>query len=290
MNREPTTENHKPFFEITSKDNSRLKFARLVRDRRDREHIFIEGVRLVEEAVAATLEIVDYFFTTEFAQNPRGRNLLDNLQNSKIHGAVIGEKLLESLAETKSPQGIVVITRQPVTGKDVVENALVSASNPLLIVLHKLNNPANIGAILRTAEAAGAHSTILTAESADAFSPKSLRAAMGSAFRLPLWTNVSFLEIIEFCRAKQIKTVSSDLKASKSHFEIDWTKPCALFIGSEAHGLDSEEIALIDDNLKILMSPFVESLNAAVACGVILYEAVRQRENLTQIELHQTEI
>lgn len=259
--------------QITSKDNSRLKHARAVRDGRNNGEIFIEGVRLCEEA-AENLSISDYFFTPEFAETTRGGALLEKLKTSR--GALVSSKLLESISDTKTPQGIVLLARAPQTGKEVLSAAL--SRTPLLAVLHELNNPANVGAILRTAEAAEVSGVILTECSANPFAPKSLRAAMGSAFRLPIWTNAKFAEVIEFCREREIKTICAALGADKSHIEIDWKKPRALIIGSEAHGLSREEIALADEALRIRMNPRVESLNAAVACGVILFEAARQRQ------------
>jgi RNA methyltransferase, TrmH family len=262
--------------EIKSKDNPRLKHARAVRDGRESGEIFIEGLRLAEEAVAANLEITDAFFTTEFADAPRGERLLSNLAD--VRGANISEKLLESISDTKTPQGVVVLAKKPKTGKEVVLSPLHPFTpSPLLVVIHRLNNPTNVGAILRTAEAAGATGAILTENSADVFSPKSLRGAMGSAFRLPMWTNAKFAEAIEFCRENNIKTVCAELNAEKTHVEVDWREPKALILGSEAHGLTAEEIALTDENLKIPMHSPVESLNVAVACGIILYEAHRQR-------------
>ena len=262
--------------EITSKDNPRLKKARAVRDGRESDEIFIEGLRLAEEAVAANLDVIDYFWTPEFAESARAANLLNDLQ--MIGGAQVSAKILESIAATKTPQGVILIAAKPETGKTVLNRALNRASEaPLLVILHELNNPNNVGAVLRTAEAANCASAILTVSSADVFSAKSLRAAMGSAFRLPVWERAGFTEAIEFCRSHNIKTVCAELNADKSHTEIDWTIPRALIIGSEAHGLSATEIALADENLKIPMNESVESLNAAVACGVILYEAQRQR-------------
>lgn len=261
---------------ITSKENSRLKHARAVRDGREIGEIFIEGWRLSEEAVGANLEITDCFFTPEFVKTKRGAALLEKLAN--VRGANVSAKLLESISDTKTPQGIVLLAKKPETGKSVLEKILNENRTQLFVVLHKLNNPANIGAILRTAEAAGASGAILTQHSADVFSPKSLRGAMGSAFRLRLWTNAKFAEVIEFCRQHKIETVCAELNARKTHTEIDWTVSRALIIGSEAQGLAPEEIALCDESLKIPMNAPVESLNAAVACGVVLYEARRQRE------------
>lgn len=247
-----------------------------MRDGRVAGEIFIEGLRLAEEAVAANLEITDCFFTNEFAETERAANLIKKLADARPVN--VSAKLLASISDTQSPQGIVILAEKPATGKTVLEETLTPNQTALFVILHKINNPANVGAILRTAEAAGAAGAVLTRNSADVFSPKSLRGAMGSAFRLPIWTNADFAQVVEFCRQREIKTICAELNAAKTHSEIDWTTGArALVIGSEAHGLTPEEIALCDKNLRIPMQGAVESLNAAVACGVILYEAQRQR-------------
>ena len=258
---------------ITSKDNSRLKLARAVRDGREREFVFVEGLRLVEEA-RASLAVHSFFVTPEFVENARGAKLIENLAGAG--GFEVSAKLLESIADTKSPQGIVLIAAKPATGREIIDER-VENQKRLWLILHELNNPANTGAILRAAEAAGANGVILTEKCADVFQPKSLRAAMGSAFRLPLWTDVAFAEAIEFCRARQIKIAASAAACEKTLFDFDWIVDCALVVGSEARGLSADEIALCDESLRIPMNAPVESLNAAVAAGVFLYEARRQR-------------
>ncbi|MDQ4121786.1 MAG: RNA methyltransferase [Acidobacteriota bacterium] len=263
-----------PIEQITSRDNNRLKHARAVRDGRIEGEIFIEGLRLAEEAVEA-LEITFFFYTPEFAETQRGVELLKRTKNFK--SAVVNQKLLESIADTKTPQGVVILARKPETSRRILEDNLKSLSTPFFVVLHELNNPSNAGAILRTAEAAGAEGAILTRKSVDVFSPKSLRAAMGAAFRLPVWTNADFAETINFLRTNKIKTVCADIRAEKKHTEIDWREASALIVGSEARGLTPEEIEQTDERTKIPMKAPVESLNAAVAAGIVLYEAARQR-------------
>jgi TrmH family RNA methyltransferase len=260
---------------ITSRENLRLKHARAVRDGKISDEIFVEGLRLAEEA-AQFLEITQCFYTTEFAETDRGAELLKKSNNIKT--AIVSQKLLESISDTKTPQGVVLLARKPETGKQSLEAKLKSISNPLFVVLHEINNPANAGAILRTAEAAGADGAILTRKTADVFSPKSLRATMGAAFRLSLWTNADFDETINFCRSNKIKTVCADVRAEKKHTEIYWRAASALLVGSEARGLTPEEISATDEQTKIPMKSPVESLNAAVAAGIILYEIARQRD------------
>lgn len=260
--------------QIASRDNARLKHARAVRDGRVETEIFVEGLRLAEEA-ANVLKITDFFYTPEFAENARAAKLLIKLRESQ--GSVVSQKLLESISETKTPQGIVLLARKPATGKSALEKTFASISAPLVVVLHELNNPANVGAVLRTAEAVGVSGAILTRKSADVFSPKSLRGAMGAAFRLPLWTAAEFDEAIKFCLTNKIKTVCADVRGAKKHTEIDWRGRIALIVGSEARGLAPDEIEQTDEQIRIPMKTPVESLNAAVAGGVVLYEAARQR-------------
>src|SRR5262249_37615013 len=147
----------------------------------------------------------------------------------------VSEKLLESISYTKTPQGIVVLAQRP----DSSETRLAASLevNSLLVVLHQINNPVNVGAILRTAEAAGATGVITTRNSSDPFSPKSLRGAMGSAFRLPIWSGPLFGEVIEWCRAHGIATVCADAEASDAYTDVDWTRANALILGPESTGL-----------------------------------------------------
>jgi TrmH family RNA methyltransferase len=146
-----------------------------------------------------------------------------------------------------------------------------------LVVLHQINNPVNVGAILRTSEAAGAAGVITTKNTSDPFSPKSLRGAMGSAFRLPIWSGPTYLETIDWCRQSGIATICADVDAAASYTGIEWTGPSALILGPESTGLTPEELELADHRVSIPMKGMAESLNVAVASGILLFEAARQR-------------
>jgi len=262
---------------ITSRDNSFVKRARAIRDGKNREQIFIEGLRLCEEAVQALSvdDIFDVIYTERVKQDQRGASLLNVLESAGKRAALVHESVFASISSVKAPQGIVLLASRPHTRR----SELLHSSNevPLLVILHRINNPSNAGAILRTAEAAGASGAILTQGTTDIFSPKALRGAMGSSLRLPLWTGMSLAEAIDFCQEQGIRTFATDIRAEHLHTEIDWTIPCALIIGTEATGLEREEIDIADESLKILMCAPVESLNVAVAAGIILYEIARQR-------------
>ena len=145
--------------------------------------------------------------------------------------------------------------------------------------MHQINNPVNVGAIIRTAEAAGASGAVATANTSDPFSPKALRGAMGSAFRLPIWFGPTYDEVVEWCRAHKIKNVCADADSDTSFTEVDWTNPTALIVGRESTGLSTKEIELADAAVRIPMKGSVESLNVSVAAGILLFEAARQRQS-----------
>ncbi|HYE65077.1 MAG TPA: TrmH family RNA methyltransferase, partial [Pyrinomonadaceae bacterium] len=215
---------------ITSRDNSLVRHARAVRDGKVRGQIFIEGVRLCEEAGHAALAVKDVLYTERIASDERGSRLLDELKKVNAHAALVSEQVLSSISDTKTPQGIIVLAGRPRTGPEVLENNRAEAT--LIIIMHRINNPANAGAILRTAEAAGATGAIATEGSTDLFSPKALRGAMGSSFRLPAWDRASFSGALAWCAEHNIRTVSMDSVATRLYTDVDWTGACALIVGA----------------------------------------------------------
>jgi TrmH family RNA methyltransferase len=260
---------------ITSHDNSLLRQARRVRDGKVTELIFIEGLRLADEALLSGLEIEAAIFSDEFARKERVTSTLEKLEAISPRTATVSEKLLESISYTKTPQGIVVIARRPQIGKEQLSATAENAA--LLVVLHQINNPVNVGAILRTAEAAGASGLIATRKTSDPFSPKSLRGAMGSAFRLPLWSGPEYLEVIDWCRTRKFRILCSAATGSVPYTELDWRGSTAVVLGPESTGLTDDEIAQADQSISIPMAGSAESLNVSVAAGILLFEAARQR-------------
>ncbi len=257
---------------ITSRDNRRLAAARKVRDGREPKHIFIEGRRLAAEALRSDIEIAECFVAEGF----RDSELLTAIAGTTIAIAELPEKLFSTIADTKVPQGIILIAQRPKTGLSKIESSLSSSILPTVIFLSEINNPANLGAILRTAEAAGAAGVIVSRNSADAYSPKALRAAMGSSFRLPIHENGGLDEILQWARVAKLLPVAADTGADRDHTEFDWKIPTLLILGSEAHGLSERELKKIDETVRIPMENAVESLNLAVSAGIILFEARRQ--------------
>jgi TrmH family RNA methyltransferase len=260
---------------ITSRDNSLLRHARAARDGKTAETIFVEGLRLSEEALRSHLKIDAVIYSDQIAKKPRAAQLIRDLESVATKTVSVSEKLLESISYTKTPQGIVLLAGRPNISE--TEFVATQTATPLLVVMHRINNPVNVGAILRAAEAAGADGVITTAGTADPFSPKSLRGAMGSAFRLPISTGGQLGKIIAWCRGRDLQMVCADVHATTSYTDVDWRKPSALVLGPESAGLSRDEIAMADVSVRIPMKGATESLNVAVAAGIILFEASRQR-------------
>ena len=260
---------------ITSRDNSLLRQVRAVRDGKVDELIYVEGLRLCEEALRSRLVIEAVIVSEELLRKERVAGVIDELSQAAKRFGSVSEKLLESVSYTKTPQGIIVLAERPQSSESRLAAEL--DASPLLVVLHQINNPVNVGAILRTSEAAGAAGVITTKNTSDPFSPKSLRGAMGSAFRLPIWSGPSYTETIDWCRQRGIATICADVEATTAYTENDWRGPSALILGPESTGLTAEELALANQRVSIPMKGMAESLNVAVAAGVLLFEASRQR-------------
>jgi TrmH family RNA methyltransferase len=263
---------------ITSRDNSLLRLARSVREGKTTELVFVEGLRLCDEALRSHMTLEAVIVSDELAAKEKATPLLEQLATNSARTAIVSEKLLESVSYTKTPQGIIVLAGRPETSE---EHFAASQKDALVVIMHRLNNPVNVGSILRTAEAAGATGAIATQNTADPFSPKALRGAMGSAFRLPVWFGPSYSEAISWCATNGIQTVCADVHTTDSYDEIDWVKPSALVLGPESNGLSQSEINEADVAVRIPMQQPADSLNVAVATGILLYYAARQRQEIS---------
>src|SRR5262249_33000786 len=154
-----------------------------------------------------------------------------------------------------SSQGIVLICERPAADKTSFEQTLERSASkiPLLLVLSEINNPSNLGAVVRTSEAAGSAGIIVTENSADIFSPRALRGAMGSSFRVPIWENASIIEIVDWGKRHGYRICAASGDGSAIFSEIDWTKPRILVFGSEAHGIGEEIVEAVDSTVRIPM-------------------------------------
>ena len=261
---------------ITSRDNSLLRHTRAVRDGRVADAIYVEGMRLCEEALTSGLRIQEVIFSDEIARKEKAAELIAKLSTVCDRLACVSEALLNYVSYSKTSQGILLLAARPETAEGQFTQQ--QLETPLIVVMHRITNPVNVGAILRTSEATGASGAVATDDATDPFSPKALRGAMGAAFRLPIWYRPTYLRVLDWCRQRGVKTVCAALNAPNNYLEFDWTGPCALILGPETSGLSQEEVAAADEAVRIPMREPVESLNVSVAAGVLLYEAARQRQ------------
>jgi TrmH family RNA methyltransferase len=253
---------------ITSSSNERIKHARRVREGRERDLIFVEGERLVAECLSSDLKLHACFTTA--TPSPSQMALLERLTCPVLQ---LSESVLESLSDTTSTQGIIVIAERPWPALD----RLFQGTAPLILGLDRIQDPGNLGTLVRTAESAGVSGLFSFAGSADAFSPKTLRSAMGSAFRLPILPEVSGLGTLETCRSRGLQTVVATGDAELPHYDYDWRQPTLLILGNEGRGASSAILHACDARVRIPLHAPVESLNVAAAGAAILFEAVRQR-------------
>jgi len=260
---------------ITSSQNSKIKQIRaLLTNRQDRqqEKVFvIEGVRLAEEAARAGVKPELALFSSELSA--RGRELVENFASAGCAVEEVEVRILHSLSDTDTPQGILAVVPQ-------LEGQLPKDWD-LLVVLDQIRDPGNLGTILRSAVAAGAQGLVLTPGSVDVYSPKVVRAGMGAHFRLPLLT-LDWPEISAACKQNRPAPAAlliADSDGGSPCWQTDLRQPVALVIGSEAEGPQPAAFAAADGLLHIPMPGKAESLNAAVAASILLYEVVRQRNS-----------
>lgn len=273
---------------IVSRQNPLVKRFRRVRAMGERQHVFLEGVRLIEDAITTGARFESVAFTGELQSSERGAVLLESLRRVQCRGALVSKQVMETIAGTETPQGVAAIVSRPYIELD----DLFAASPDLLVIADGLQDPGNLGMIIRTAEAAGASGLITTRYTVDPFNDKAIRASMGSALRLPLVTGVARSEIAARCRDHKIKMIASRAAPAcaqpmiedaaraetiKLCGDVDMTVPIALIVGREATGISRTAAGEADEFVHIPMAQGVESLNVGAAAAILLYEAARQR-------------
>jgi RNA methyltransferase, TrmH family len=254
---------------ISSSQNPKIKLARALtgrpKERREAEAFLAEGVRLVEEAFAANWPFRFVLHSDELSE--RGKNLIGKLEDKKIDVEKVENTLLQSLSETETSQGVIAILDYT--------PLLIPQSPNFILIPDSIRDPGNLGTLLRTADAAGVRAVLIPPETTDAFAPKVVRAGMGAHFRLPIRL-MSWDEIHE--QTKGLKIYLADMNG-QSCWETDFLQPLALIVGSEAEGASEQAHKLATASVKIQMSGKTESLNAAVAGSVLMFEVMRQRKN-----------
>jgi TrmH family RNA methyltransferase len=236
------------------------------RKAREREALFVvEGIRIVEELIRSPIEVVGILSAPKLADTERGAALLATLRDRGISVAEVGEKEFRSAAETESPQGVLAIARIPARSLDAL-----AGMDPLrLVVLDAVQDPGNVGTIIRTAAALGANATIALPGTVDVWNAKVVRSAMGSTFH-HLTFPTTWNTLAAFLRAEQVPLWAAESGAEP--LPVNAPSRLALALGNEGGGLTSEVRREAERLVSVPISPEVESLNVAVAAGILLHE------------------
>jgi len=234
------------------------------KERRENEAFVAEGVRLVEEALRAKWPF--RFVLAGESLSERGSALVAELQSRGVETEIVANNLMQSISETETSQGILA----------VLEHVQLPVPQALsfVLIIDQIRDPGNLGTLLRTAAAAGVQAVLLPPENAEAFAPKVVRAGMGAHFRLPI-QSLTWDEIRTTTQGLKIHL--ADMEGSISCWQADFRSPLALIVGGEAEGASQPARELATTQVSIPMPGKSESLNAAVAGAILLFEVVRQR-------------
>jgi RNA methyltransferase, TrmH family len=256
---------------ISSSENEQIKHIRSLTRSRTRErhsHFVLEGLRLVQTALAINYPLHQVFVDETFAG--RHPELVQSLNTAAVPGWLVRDSVLAQVADTLSPQGIIAVA--PLLQTDWVK----VREATLLVLLDNIRDPGNLGTILRTAQATAVDCVVLSPGCVDAFSPKVVRSAMGAHLQLPIIEGISWSKVKDICIGKPV--VLADTSGQVLYWELDWPQPVTLIICNEAFGPSLEARTLAQYTARLPMAQGVESLNAAIASGVFLYEIFRQRQ------------
>jgi len=263
---------------IMSKDNPQIKRVRALlqssRQRRKEGAFVVEGVRLVEEALAAARVTALFICPELLASHARSRAFHDGLAADGSYALVhVAPDVFAALADTATPQGVVAVCSLP-------EDAALAPQATLAVLLDGVQDPGNAGMILRAAAAANAEGVLFGPGSVDPYNPKVLRGAMGAHFRATLLSLRGEDDVQALAGAFPQRIVAA-ARGGVRYDTLDWAEPTLLIVGGEAHGASDFGRSLQTDAVSIPLARGVESLNVGMAAGILLFEAVRQRLNVT---------
>ena len=256
---------------ITNRSNSVIRDVRALLRAPSRRavRLAVEGWRLLEAAVDAAIPIEVVLYTPEAAETARWAHVRGRLRSSGAREALVSPPVFAALAQVETPQGVLGVVRRPEPGSP----ALLKDRHALLVVLDGVQDPGNVGAILRTAAAAGATAGATVGSAADPFSPKALRASAGAVFRLPLFHFAAAPEASAELTQAGLRLLLADPRGRTLDADASFARPVALIFGSEGAGADPAWRKAGAESVRIPLRGAVESLNVAAAAAVLLYRA-----------------
>lgn len=257
---------------ITSTSNVQIKqmiaLLKKSKERKEQRAFVIEGRKMFDEICQDASRVVKAYFSDSYVK----AGYADEVMRT-VPYEIVADSVFDAMAETVTPQGVLAIVKMP---EYSLEEMLADAGT--LVLLENLRDPGNLGTIIRTAEAAGVSGVILSKESVDIYNPKVIRSTMGAVYRVPFLYVEDFMELLKKLREKEVRLLAAHLKGKKTFDQADYTGKVGILIGNEANGLSEEASELANEKVLIPMAGSVESLNAAVAAALLMYEAFRKQK------------
>ena len=257
---------------ISSKENSFVKHVKKLKDKKYRDisgEYIIEGINLVKEAIQEKANIKQFVLCDDCEKNESiPKELMYEI--AKYECVYVTEKIFKYLSEVQEPQGIIAIIGKE--GKDTN----IDYSEDIIVALDNVQDPGNLGTILRTVDSIGLTQILVSKGTADSYNPKVVRSTMGAIFRVKIIECEDLAKTLKEIKKQKFKIVVSSLQTNNSIYDINYNKK-VIVIGNEANGVEKEIQEMADEKIKIPMLGKTESLNASVATGIILYEYVRQK-------------
>lgn len=255
---------------ITSTSNPQVKRLLQLQNKckvRNEEKLFlVEGIRMFSEVPEKDVEKV---YISETLYNRKKHEL--NLERFSYE--ILSDAVFKHVSDTKTPQGILCVVSQ----KEYRLEELLRVENPHFVVLDNLQDPGNLGTIVRTAEGAGVTAVLMSQDTVDIYNPKTIRSTMGSIYRMPFLYLDNLTDLLQEFRKRGIRSYAAHLQGEKSYDREDYCKGTAILIGNEGNGLREEVVENADVLVQIPMCGKVESLNAAIAASILMFEVSRQR-------------
>lgn len=255
---------------ITSKDNEIVKHIKKLKDKKERDEaneFVVEGIKMVEEAINEGANIKTVIVCDDCLGNSKiATDLLYEIAKENI--IYVSEKIFKLISGVMTPQGILAVIEKPDTTN-------IDYKEDLYLILDNIQDPGNLGTIIRTADSINLKQIIIPKGSADPYNPKVVRSSMGAIFRVKIIETEELSQTVKEMKKHKIKILATDLRTDKSIYDVSYEKS-AIVIGNEANGVSRDVLNLADESIKIPMLGKTESLNAAVATGIILYNAVRK--------------
>lgn len=261
---------------IQSSQNNTIKEIKALHLKKNRDTqglYFIEGIRFVSDAIDNEQTIVKVIISDKLESLNGGGKLIERVTAVCDECSLVPEKLFKEISDTQTPQGILAVLKK----SEFVFDTIIREGNSV-VILDSLQDPGNVGTIIRTADAAGVSAVILTKGSVDLFSPKLIRSTMGSVFHIPIFEGLIINETIDLLKKAGYKVIASHLDGTNNYYDEDLIGKSAIIVGNEANGISNETSELADRLVKIPMPGKAESLNASVAASIMIYEIVRQKK------------